>query len=116
MSELDYRKILIRQQYFANLIKILICQISNLSDYSGPALQLAGIVDEIDTEISYLRKKEKSIQPSGDKADEFKSGEDRRWFRCPYCRKNLFTVRSDTKIQHMPFRCKACKHDIEVNI
>ena len=38
------------------------------------------------------------------------------WYCCPYCGKALFPIREDTRIQHMPFRCKACKHDIEVNI
>ena len=39
-----------------------------------------------------------------------------RWYRCPHCGKALFPVQDDTRIEHMPFRCKACKHDIEVNI
>lgn len=38
------------------------------------------------------------------------------WFRCPHCSKALFPVRADTRIEHMPYRCKACKHDIEVNV
>jgi DNA-directed RNA polymerase subunit RPC12/RpoP len=38
------------------------------------------------------------------------------WYFCPYCGKALFPVRPDTKVEHMPFRCKACKHDMEVNI
>lgn len=38
------------------------------------------------------------------------------WYKCPYCNKPLFPLRKDTHIEHMPFRCKACKHDIEVNI
>nr|DAL53653.1 MAG TPA_asm: hypothetical protein [Caudoviricetes sp.]DAP24363.1 MAG TPA: hypothetical protein [Caudoviricetes sp.]DAV93428.1 MAG TPA: hypothetical protein [Caudoviricetes sp.]DAZ31307.1 MAG TPA: hypothetical protein [Caudoviricetes sp.] len=38
------------------------------------------------------------------------------WYCCPYCGKALFPVRPDTKVEHMPFRCKACKHDMEVNI
>lgn len=38
------------------------------------------------------------------------------WFCCPHCKKALFPLLPDTKIQHMPFRCKACKHDFEVNI
>ena len=40
----------------------------------------------------------------------------RFWYCCPHCGKALFPVRTDTKIAHMPFRCKACKNDIEVNI
>ena len=40
----------------------------------------------------------------------------RPWYCCPHCGKALFPVRADTKIQNMPFRCKACKHDLEVNI
>lgn len=38
------------------------------------------------------------------------------WYCCPHCGKALFPVRPDTKVQNMPFRCKACKNDIEVNI
>lgn len=38
------------------------------------------------------------------------------WYRCPHCGKALFPVRNNTRIEHMPFRCKACKHDIEVNV
>ena len=35
----------------------------------------------------------------------------------PALRESTFpAVRADTKVQNMPFRCKACKHDIEVNI
>lgn len=40
----------------------------------------------------------------------------RPWYCCPHCGKALFPIRADTKIQNMPFRCKACKHDLEVNI
>jgi len=39
-----------------------------------------------------------------------------RWYRCPFCRKALFPFREDTRIEHMPFRCKACKKDFEVNV
>lgn len=39
-----------------------------------------------------------------------------RWYCCPFCGKALFPLRSDTKVRHMPYRCKACKQDIEVNI
>ncbi len=38
-----------------------------------------------------------------------------RWYNCPHCGKALFPLRENTLIEHMPFRCKACKHDIEVN-
>ena len=38
------------------------------------------------------------------------------WYCCPHCGKALFPVQPDTKIQNLQFRCKACKHDIEVNI
>jgi len=37
------------------------------------------------------------------------------WYRCQHCGKALFPLREDTRIEHMPFRCKACKNDIEVN-
>ena len=40
----------------------------------------------------------------------------KRWYHCPYCDKALFPLRENTRIEHMPFRCKACKHDIEVNV
>ncbi len=38
------------------------------------------------------------------------------WYCCPHCGKALFPVYRDTKIEHLKYRCKACKHDIEVNI
>lgn len=38
------------------------------------------------------------------------------WFHCPHCGKALFPVRADTIIHNMPFRCKACRKDMEVNI
>ncbi len=38
------------------------------------------------------------------------------WYCCPHCGKALFPVRTDTAIKNLQFRCKACKHDIEVNI
>lgn len=40
----------------------------------------------------------------------------RRWYCCPYCGKALFPVSGDTRITALRYRCKACKHDIEVNI
>lgn len=40
----------------------------------------------------------------------------RDWYCCPHCKKPLFPVGEDTRIEHMPYRCKACKHDMEVNI
>lgn len=40
----------------------------------------------------------------------------KNWYCCPHCHKLLFPLREDTHIEHMPFRCKACKHDIEVNV
>lgn len=40
----------------------------------------------------------------------------RTWYCCPHCGKALFPVRPDTQIRNLQFRCKACKHDIEVNI
>ena len=39
-----------------------------------------------------------------------------KWYHCPHCGKALFPLWEDTHIEHMPFRCKACKHDIEVNV
>lgn len=40
----------------------------------------------------------------------------RPWYCCPHCGKALFPVRGDTLVRNLPFRCKACKHDLEVNI
>ena len=40
----------------------------------------------------------------------------KKWYRCPHCGKALFPLREDTRIQNLIYRCKACKHDIEVNI
>ena len=39
-----------------------------------------------------------------------------KWYKCPYCNKALFPVKPDTVIKNLTYRCKACKHDIEVNI
>lgn len=39
-----------------------------------------------------------------------------KWYKCQHCGKALFPLKEDTHIEHMPFRCKACKHDIEVNV
>lgn len=39
-----------------------------------------------------------------------------KWYLCPHCGKALFPLKEDTRIEHMPFRCKACKHDIEVSV
>lgn len=38
------------------------------------------------------------------------------WFCCPYCGKALFPVNSDAHARGLVLRCKACKHDVEVNI
>lgn len=38
------------------------------------------------------------------------------WYRCPYCNKQLFPIREDTRIEHLPYRCKACKHDLEIDV
>lgn len=38
------------------------------------------------------------------------------WYLCPHCGKKLFPLNRNTRIEHLPYRCKACKHDIEVNI
>ncbi len=39
-----------------------------------------------------------------------------QWYCCPSCNKKLFPMWDNTRIEHMPYRCKACKHDIEVNV
>lgn len=38
------------------------------------------------------------------------------WYCCPFCGKRLFPVKPDTVIQNFEYRCKACKHNIQVNI
>ena len=38
------------------------------------------------------------------------------WYCCPHCGKALFPVYDNTRMEHLKYRCKACKHDIEVNI
>lgn len=48
MDEEAYRKILLRQQFFANLLKILICAAADLPEDSGPAASLKKISEEID--------------------------------------------------------------------
>lgn len=40
----------------------------------------------------------------------------RTWYCCPHCGKALFPVRAGMRVSNLPFRCKACKHDLEVNI
>ena len=42
--------------------------------------------------------------------------QNRPWYCSPHGGNALFPVRTDTKVSNMPFRCKACKHDLEVNI
>jgi uncharacterized protein with PIN domain len=38
------------------------------------------------------------------------------WYCCPYCNKKLFPVKDDTVVENLPFKCKACKHEIIVSI
>lgn len=38
------------------------------------------------------------------------------WYVCPHCKKKLFPVERDTKVQNLPYKCKACKHEFKVNI
>ncbi len=38
------------------------------------------------------------------------------WHCSPHCGKALFPVYGNTRIEHLKYRCKACKNDIEVNI
>lgn len=45
-----------------------------------------------------------------------KTIKDRRWYCCPHCGKSLFPLLSETRVKQLPFRCKACKHDLLVNI
>lgn len=40
----------------------------------------------------------------------------RKWYCCPNCGKALFPLREDTRVSGLVLRCKACKHDIEINI
>ncbi len=40
----------------------------------------------------------------------------RDWFCCPHCGKALFPVSPETRAEHLALRCKACKHDVQVNI
>lgn len=40
----------------------------------------------------------------------------RCWYCCPHCGKALFPLHADTRVFDLPFRCKACKHDLIVNI
>lgn len=39
-----------------------------------------------------------------------------KWYKCPYCHKPLFPLKDETRIENLLYRCKACKHDIEVNV
>ena len=38
------------------------------------------------------------------------------WFCCPVCHKRLFPVTSETRVRRLPYKCKACRTKIEVNI
>lgn len=38
------------------------------------------------------------------------------WYCCPLCRKKLFPVGTETIIHKLPYKCKACRGQIEVNI
>lgn len=42
--------------------------------------------------------------------------EKQEWFRCPHCHRALFPLKPDTVIKNLTYRCKSCKHDIEVRI
>lgn len=49
--------------------------------------------------------------------DEYKeNGEGTHWYCCPHCGKKLFPIKENTRIEHLIYRCKACKHNIEVNV
>ena len=39
-----------------------------------------------------------------------------QWYKCPYCKKALFLLHKGAIVRGVSYRCKACKHDIEVNI
>ncbi len=38
------------------------------------------------------------------------------WYHCPYCGKAIFPIQPDTRIEHLVLRCKACRHDMEINV
>ena len=38
------------------------------------------------------------------------------WHYCSHCGKALFPVYDNTRMEHLKYRCKACKHNIAVNI
>lgn len=38
------------------------------------------------------------------------------WYCCPYCGKKLFPVEPDTTAHNLPHKCRACKHELKVNI
>lgn len=65
-----------------------------------------------------LKKWEKRVKKLKTDLNAIKEQKKReeKWYHCPFCGKSLFPLQSNTKIRHMPFRCKACKHNIEVNI
>lgn len=60
-----------------------------------------------------MQDKKLTLERENGKIKPINSNE--KWYHCPYCNKALFPLQEDTRIEHMPFRCKACKHDIEVN-
>lgn len=38
------------------------------------------------------------------------------WYCCPCCNKKLFRIRKETIVHRLPYKCKICRHDFEVNI
>ena len=38
------------------------------------------------------------------------------WYCCPYCGKKLFPVEPDTTAHNLPQKCRACRHELKVNI
>lgn len=38
------------------------------------------------------------------------------WYCCPYCSKKLFPVEPDTTAHNLPHKCRACRHELKVNI
>lgn len=41
---------------------------------------------------------------------------EKQWFCCPYCGKRLFPVSAETLVRYLPYKCKACRNQFEINI
>lgn len=60
MDDVAYIKILLREQYFANLIQILIMTVSDVQEDSAPIISLKNISMEIDKILGEFKEGNKN--------------------------------------------------------